>query len=139
MRKSLQTRSERDATDGTLDRWGACGEDDAWPSVGTRVRGDRHGLARKVRYDPGLPYLNQGGRRGNTNAGTRDVNRRECDREMVMSVAYESGRARYKAVWVTTCGDGASDQLPRSRTPPIVARVCERLRSAGHHQRHDEQ
>ena len=84
----------------TLDRWGAGGEDDAWWSVGTIVRGDRHGLARKVRHDPGLPHPNQRGSRANTNVGMRDRNRRECDREMVMSVAYESGRARCLAMEV---------------------------------------
>ncbi len=111
--------SESDAADGTLDRWGACREDDAWPSVGASVRGDRDRLARKVRHDPGYEKPGQRGSRANTNAGTRDRNRRECDREMVMSVAYESGRARYMGMWVTKCGDGASDRLPRSRTPPI--------------------
>ena len=42
----------------TLDRRGAGGEGDPWPSVGTSVRGDRHGLARKVKHDPGLTQLN---------------------------------------------------------------------------------
>ena len=86
------------ASDGGLDRWGACGEDDARLSAGTGVRGDRYGLAGRIRHDPGLPQLNQGGRRANTNAGTRDRNRLESGREMMRSVAHESARARRLAM-----------------------------------------
>ena len=53
----------------TLNRWGAGGENDAWRSVGTCLRGDRYRLALKVRHDPGLPHPNQRGSRANTNAG----------------------------------------------------------------------
>ena len=142
MRRFLVNGFEKYAPDGTLDRWGACSEDDAWLSVGTSVRGDRHGLARKIRHDPDLPQLNQGGRRANTNAGMRNVNWRGCDREMVMSVAYESVRGRCMAISLTRLGDATpkvSDQLPLSQTPPVQGHACERVRFAGRHQRRDEQ
>ncbi len=94
---SYRRESDSYAADGTLGRWGACSKDDAWLSVGTSVSGDRHGLARKIRYDPSHDEPDQRGSRANTNAGM-SVNRRECDRGMVMSVAYENGRARNMAM-----------------------------------------
>jgi len=98
MANCLQTGFGTYASDGGLDRWGACGEDDARLLVGKSIRGDQHGLARRIGRDPGLPQLNQGGRRANTNAGMRDRNRFECGREMVMSVAYDSARAKCLAM-----------------------------------------
>ena len=59
----LQTGFRKYAADETLDRWGAGGEDDAWPSDGTSVRGDRQGLGPKVRHDPGHGKPDQRGSR----------------------------------------------------------------------------
>ena len=71
----------------------------------------------------------------------RDRNRRERSQEMVMAVAYESVRATCVAIGVSKLGDATrvSDHQPRSRTPPVQGHADERIRSAGRHQRHDEQ
>ena len=107
-----------------------------WWSVGTSIRGDRNGPARKVRHDPGLPDLNQCGSRADTTAGTCDRIVELADREMGMSVAYESVRARCMAIQVNERGFGdamrtASDQHPLLRTPPVHGHVSERRRSGG--------
>ena len=83
-----------------LDRWAACGEDDAWWLVGTSIRSDQNGPARQVRHDPDHPDLNQRGSRANTNGGTRDRIVELRDREMAMSVAYENVGARCMAIQV---------------------------------------
>ena len=89
------------------------------------------------------PDLNQRGSRANTHAGTRDRIVELRDREMAMSVAYESIRARCMAIQVNGCVDaalGASHQQPRPRSrPPAHAHVCEGCRFGGRRQHQDEQ
>ena len=166
MRTELEKYARTEREQGPLAWWGACGEEDAWRWVGTRVRGDRHGTARGVGHGPGRPHLSQRGSRATTNAETLDRHRRDRDR-MVMRAADARGQAR--CISRLTPGQMPVGALPLSMSmsmsllvcgvavePSLVwlacsvwlegsvigtlrVHVCERRRSAGRHQRRDEQ
>ena len=145
-----------------LKRWGACGEENAWWWIGTRVRGDRHGTAGGVGHGRGVPHVIQRGRGMTTTAETLDRHRRDRDRRMVIRVADERRRAKpisrltsgrmpvgalslMMSVSVVGLGVGPSllrlgcgVKLECSVVGTVPVDVCERRRSGGRHQHHNE-
>ena len=106
-----------------------------------------------IRHDPGHPHLNERGSRASTSTGTLDRSRRERDRGMVLSDVAERvragcirhmapGRMPVGALSLMVCGLAVGRSLSCPRCTVVVAMwvdVCERCRSAGRHQRPDEQ